>query len=79
MGIIDRLDNRRYCVAITFKAGRNPVECVMQIGDYRQMVNDYRKGKTTGTYPMILDGTNAELTFPLQEIDTIHCAPEVTE
>jgi len=79
MGMMDWLDNRRYLVALRFKTERKGVDCIMAISEYRRMVNDYRRGKTTGTYEMILDGVNAEMTYPLQELDTVHAALEVTE
>jgi len=78
--ITNPLDKRKYSVALRFKnTNRNPIDCVMPVTEYRRMANDYRMGKTTGTYRMYLDNVEAELTFPLQELDTIHAAPEVTE
>ncbi len=78
--ITNPLDKRRYFVAIRFKNDqRAGVDALMPIPEYRRMVNDYRKGKYTGTYRMWLDNVESEMTFPLQEIDTVHAAPEVTE
>jgi len=78
--IANPFDKRRYFVALRFKtANREPIDCVMPVPEYRRMVNDYQRGKYTGTYKMWLDNVEAELTFPLQELDTIHAAPEVTE
>jgi len=77
--IANPLDKRRYFVALRFKTAREPVDCLMRIPEYRRMMKDYRQGKYTGTYQMVLDNIEAELTFPLQELDTIHAAPEVTE
>lgn len=79
MMITNPLDKRRYFVAIRFKnAARDPIDCLMTIPEYRRMIKDFQLGKTTGNYRMVLDNIEAELTFPLQEMDTIHAAPEVT-
>ena len=77
--ITNPLDKRRYFVALRFKTAREPVDCIMRIPEYRRMVKDYQRGALTGTYQMVLDNIEAELTFPLQELDTIHAAPEVIE
>jgi hypothetical protein len=79
MMITNPLDKRRYFVAIRFKNGRAGIDCVMTIPEYRRMIRDFQQGKTTGNYRMSLDNIEAEMTFPLQEIDTVHAAPEVTE
>ena len=79
--MFDFLSKKRYYVSIGFKqsTGRVPIDCLMAISEYRRMVNDYRLGKTTGTYGMNLDGHEAEKTFPLQDIDTIDAVPEAAE
>lgn len=78
MNLFDKLDNRRYEVAIRFKnEARAGIDALMTVNEYRRMINDFRKGKLTGTYEMSLDNIQSELTFPLQEIDTVHAAPEV--
>ena len=71
---------KRYFVALRFKnEKRAPVDCIMPVPEYRRMIHDYQKGKATGTYQMWLDNNEAELTFPLQEIDTVHAIPEVKD
>ena len=72
------LSKKRYVVAIRFKnEKRAGVDGVMPIIEYRRMVADFRAGKITGTYAISLDNVESELTFPLQEIDTVHAVPEV--
>ena len=77
--MINPFTQKRYFVALRFKTERTPVDCLMRIPEYRRMVNDYRLGNTTGTYAMTMDGHEAEYTFPLQELDTVHAVPEVVD
>ena len=79
MDILKPRDELRYEIAITFTTDRNQVEALIPVREYRRMIKQYRQGKPSGTYEMVMDGHVTEYTFPLQEIDTIIAVPEITD
>ena len=74
-----REQDKKYQVAITFSTERTPIYALMPVREYRRMIKLFRQGKQTGTFEMIVDGHITEMTFPLQEMDTITAVPEVKE
>ena len=79
MDFLKPRDEARYQVAITFKADRTMIDALMPHREYKRMVRDFMHGKASGTYEFIMDGHTTELTFPLQEMDTIHAVPEIKD
>lgn len=79
MDILKRRDETHYQVTIQFKprTERQPIDCLMPRTVYRRMLLDHVRGKTTGTYEMVLDGHVTEFTFPPQDIDVILALPEL--
>lgn len=69
----------RYSVTITFKPStkRQAIEASMPVREYRRMNKEFLKGQQNGTYTMFLENTETVVTFPLQDMDTIHAVPEV--
>lgn len=63
-----------YEVQILFKTERDRIDGLMQYRSYRKIVADIQAAREMGTYPVIVDGKEIEVTFPVAEIDTIHAA-----
>jgi len=65
-----------YDIAIHFKptaeGQRAPFIGVTEWSEYQRLLKEYRRGRLIGTFEIMLDNHPTEITFPLQENDTIH-------
>ena len=70
-----------YQICIKFKpdTGRDDIAGLILIRQYRRMIRDFQRGKSSGTYWFKLDNSETNLTFPLQEMDTITAVPHDLE
>lgn len=70
-----------YEIHINFKqtdsGQRQPITGIIKRNHYKRILDDLHYGKSTGTYEFVLEGIKTELTFPVQEVDTITVVPEV--
>ncbi len=70
-----------YEIHINFKqtdsGTRQPIAGIIKRSHYKKILDDLHYGKTAGTYEFWLEGIKTEMTFPVQEVDTITVVPEV--
>ena len=66
-----------YAVRIQFKPGakRDDVIGEMERREYKRMLDEMRHGFQVGTYQMMIENIETELTFPVCQIDTVHAVP----
>jgi hypothetical protein len=76
MGMMKLFNDPTYEIDITFKTERNNITGMMKRSQYKRMISEYHSGNASGTYEIVIDKIRAEITFPIQEIDTIHIALE---
>ena len=89
MEFIGKAKDTFYEINITFKPNpetgiaRDPIAGKMAVREYRRMKREFHRGRELGTYEIEIqidgdDWRKTEITFPVQEIDTIVAVPEVT-